>query len=655
MTGVATQTPAVRQSRRRRLDKLVRPDRPTIVLHCSVIAGLLVLSILMWWHVWFGGHPASTLTCQCGDVSEALHFLAWTPYAITHGHNPFLSNALFAGQGGVNMLDNAAWFVWAALFAPITWLFGPIATLNVVATLGPVLSGWCFFLAVRRFTTFVPGQIAGALLYAFSPVAMNALPLGHFFEFWLFYPPLLVLLLHELYTGERYPPVLVGVTLGVLTVIQFSTSTEILVICALAALIGSAVAALSAPRATLDRLRPILQGLGTAAGICVVVLAYPIWFALAGPRHVSGAIWPGTDIAGVFPTGLFSAHETTHAGATGIAPAFNVGPPGPNLTYLGAVLTIFLALSATVWCRRRMARILFVVGLASWLLSLGTSLTTFGPAPEWIAWLPWLPWRALAHAPVLEAVIPNSFSVVTILVAALLLSISTDAWWHLARHRRSGERSRRFTLGVGAILAAVAGLTLVPAATAYAVPFTVQAAHTPEWFRTAAPRLPAGTVVVAYPFPGPTTQQAMGWQAIDAMHFRLVGGYDVVPGRDGRHSAWLTRPVGATLLLDELSEPLLPLPLMSGANVMEIRGALHRWHAQDIVVTHIGRAPLYAAAYLTAVTGRLPVYEHRAWVWYGLGDHPPTTITPAAFHRCLLAGRAGDPLAVPRCVIDSGA
>src|SRR5580698_4075075 len=109
-----------------------RATRNVVALHGAVIVVLLVLSVATWWRVWGTGHPTSTITCQCGDVSEALGFLAWTPWALVHGHNPFLSNAIYAGQGGANMLVNATWMAGGVLFAPITWIFGPIAAFNVV-------------------------------------------------------------------------------------------------------------------------------------------------------------------------------------------------------------------------------------------------------------------------------------------------------------------------------------------------------------------------------------------------------------------------------------------------------------------------------------------------------------------------------------------
>src|SRR3974377_1226100 len=124
------------------------PARRTVALHAGVLAGFLVVSLLMWWHVWITGHPTSTVTCQCGDVSEELFYVAWPAWAIAHGHNLFLSNAVFAGQGGINMLANTTWMAFGALFAPITWLLGPVATLNVGPLRGPVGSGRCRVLSL---------------------------------------------------------------------------------------------------------------------------------------------------------------------------------------------------------------------------------------------------------------------------------------------------------------------------------------------------------------------------------------------------------------------------------------------------------------------------------------------------------------------------
>ena len=191
-------------------------------------------------------------------------------------------------------------------------------------------------------------------------------------------------------------------------------------------------------------------------------------------------------------------------------------------------------------------------------------------------------------------------------------------------------------------------------ATSYAVPFSVQSLATPTWFRDAATHLRPGTVVLAYPFPGGSSQQAEGWQAMDGMRFRLAGGYDVVPGAGGKDSEWIRPLGGATLLLGHMSvTSYTPLPPIDVASETMIHAALATWHVQDVVVTREGRAPRFALAYFTAVLGRLPRYEQGAWVWPGVAGSTPLQIKPGQFSSCLKAATTS-PLALPACVMQHG-
>jgi len=625
-----------------------RLTRDVVVLHATVIAGLLVISIIMWWRVWVTGHPASTITCQCGDVSEALGFLAWTPWALIHGHNPFLSNAIYAGQGGANMLANASWMAFGLVFAPITWLFGPVATFNVVVTLAPVVSGWCLFLAVRRFTTFVPGQIVAAFLYGFSPIIVGSDPFGHFFQIWLIYPPLVLLCLYDLFVTQRHRPVSLGIGLGLLTVVQFFSSTEVLLIVVLVGVLGVAAAAVAAPRVAWARRRHILLGVTVAVGTAAILLAYPIWFAIDGPRHIVGLVWPNIPSAGASITGLVSAGPNVHQPAARDILSGYFGNRGPNPSYVGAAVMVFVGVSMFVWRKSRLAWIVFAVGLWSWLLSLGINHA-------------WAPWRVFQHVPVVSDIIPVRISAITVFAVAVLVALSADGWWRLAVHRvekrRNGVDDRRLLRVLGAILALVTAATLIPVAASYSFPFVIHQNPVPPWFRHVAPRLAPGTVLLTYPYPQGITAQAMGWQAGDDMRFRLAGGFVVVPGRDGRHSTFVSTPGGTVRILDRLSLRYLgPLPLATLSAVRQVRTSFRRWGVQVVVVTYQGRAPVYAVGYLTAVLGRLPRWQRGAWVWYGTGSDRPLSLDPVALTRCVANSPSpftpqSDKLAVPKCVV----
>jgi hypothetical protein len=617
-----------------------------IAPHAAVIGGLLAISVVMWWRVWVTGHPTSTITCQCGDESGTLAILAWTPWALTHGHNPFLSNAIFAGQGGANMLTNSTWMAGSLLFSPVTWLFGPVATFNVAVTLGPVASGWCCFLAVRRFTRFVPGQVAAALLYGFSPLIVSSEPVGHITLVWLIYPPLAFLCLHDLFVTQRHRPVLIGVGLGLLTVVQFFISTEVLAMSFLVGGIGMAAAVILSPRVAWARRRRILIGMGTAGGIAVVCLLYPAWFVVDGPRHIVGYPFPGIPKDGVPISGLLSAGPYVHHSAPLTVLGGYSGNAGPDVSYVGAAALAFLVISGLVWFRERLAWVLLVVGVSSWLCSLGTVSA-------------WMPWRFFLHVPVVSQITPARFPAISVLVVAFLLALSADRWWGVIARRlehpdpqvHSSHASRALKLG-GVLLSVVTVATLVPVGMAYASPFVIQDNPVPPWFRLVAPHLAEETSVLTYPYPGTLEQQAMGWQADDGLRFRLVGGWGIVPGRDGRHSAGVSPFRGTIPVLDALSQPgTAPLPSATSSTVHEVERSLHDWGVQVLVVpmAEEGRDPAYAAGFFTAVLGRLPRIQARAWVWYGLGSDPPVSIDSAALYACTSHKVAAKD--VPQCVL----
>jgi hypothetical protein len=614
--------------------------------HAAVIVVLLVISIVLWWRVWVTGHPTSTITCQCGDVSESLGYLAWTPWALVHGHNPFLSNAIYAGQGGANMLVNTTSMAIGLLFAPITWIFGPVAAFNVAVTLGPVVSGWCFFLAVRAVTRFVPGQIVASVLYGFSPFISGNDRVGHFWASWLILPPLAFLFLYDLFMTRRHRPVVLGVALGLLTVVEFFISTEMLAASAVIVVIGVVAAAAVAPRTAWARRRHVLAGLGVAAAIVVALLAYPAWFALYGPRHIVGYAWSTVPYAGVRISGIVSAGPQVHHLLPLYVLSGYFGPAGPTVSYLGIALLGFLLVSSVVWFRSRLAWVVVVIGVISWLFSLGQARA-------------WMPWRLFEHVPVVSQIAASCFSAITALAAAILLALSADGWWNLAvaRHTRRAlaphlRHDRRMLGASGAVLTLVIAATLIPVALTYSIPSVIHHEPIPVWFRHDAPRLAPQTVVLTYPLPGPS---AMGWQAVDGMGFRIVGGYAIVPGGDGRHSEGLSPFRGSVAVLQSLdrtgliSLPSAPLPVLR-----EMRTSLHDWGVQVVVVPMTeGKALSYAAGFFTAVLGRLPRIQGRAWVWYGLGNAHPLSIGLTALNNCVAESTKTDPLLGLRCVLDA--
>ncbi|MHB1712041.1 MAG: serine/threonine-protein kinase [Acidimicrobiales bacterium] len=662
-----------------------RRRRSVVLLHLAVFGAFVLLGVVAWWRVWITGHPTSTFTCQCGDPSQELWFLAWTPWAIAHGHSPFLSNAIFAGRGGANMMVNTSWMAPSLVLAPITWLFGPIASFNVAATVAPAISGWCCFSAARKVTTFVPAQVLAGLLFGFSPFVLQNDPFGHLDFTLLFFPPLAFILLFDLFVERRRSPARTGVLLAVLVVVEFFTSTEFLAMCTLVIVVAVVAAALIAPRAAWSQRRRAATASGVAAGIAAVFLAYPVWFVLGGPRHIVGFPWANAPELGTTPSAIVNAGPDLHASSLfdqvggyfgGVGP--NSGPLHlPSGVFLGSLLVGFLLVSAVTWYRSRLAWTVMVATVVAWLFSFGTTLgTEAGPLSSRVH-PGWLPWRAFSHLPLVSDILPIRFGALVMFGAAMVLALSLDRWQAVAEHalrRRSAAASptqpRRHGRPLsGTVAGAVVGLAgvalLVPVALTNSVPFVVASTPLPAWFAAEAPRLAPGTVVLVVPFAG---QTAMGWQAQAGMGFSLAGGFAVVPGADGR-SAFVEPPKGAVAVLDRLSaDPRMltatPLPA-SPRDVAAVRSALLRWKVGVVVVTRQGARPGYSVGFLTAVFARAPSYRDGAWVWNGppgpsrlrVGATTLAGCTGPAISTAPAAPAApnGVPLAIPDCMLRAAA
>src|SRR5215472_6315558 len=160
-----------------------RPASPTLSLPGAavlrrmpgwLVAGVIYAlgSVALWWQVW-SGHPSATMTCACGDAPSFVWFLAWPAYAISHGHSLFFATRLHY-PSGINLLDNTSVLALGVVLAPVTWLFGPIATLNVALTATPVMTGLSAYAVLRRGLGL--GRLAaflGGLAFGFSPFMLR--------------------------------------------------------------------------------------------------------------------------------------------------------------------------------------------------------------------------------------------------------------------------------------------------------------------------------------------------------------------------------------------------------------------------------------------------------------------------------------------------
>jgi hypothetical protein len=620
----------------------------------------LLAASLLWWHVW-STHPAGVAVCGCNDPALFLWMLDWPAHAIAHGHSPFFSTAMFH-PSGINLLSNTSVLAIGIPLAPITWLWGPVATLNVASTLVPAISATAMFWLLRRWQVWWPAALAGGLLFGFSPFVLDNLAVAHLMTAALFLLPLVVACLEELLLRQERSPWAVGAALGVIAALQFFLGTEILAIAAVCAVAGIGLlvlyAAICDRHAIVARAPRALVGLGTAVAVAVTLLAYPAWFALRGRSHLSGLVWPklapgsgGITVSSLWRLSHLNPHTLRLYGGYG-------GPPLPEAQYLGPALGIVVLVGVVLSRRDRRMWFFGALGAVSIALAVGIQKDV------------WTPWRRLAHVPVLQNAAPARFFAVTTMCVAVMLAITIDrvrvlARASSARHVRSQSPRSALPATMGSLLCglAVAAVALVPVGIAEGanVPMTTEQVSLPSWFAHEATKLTPPQVVLAFPPPF-ASGGALAWQAVDSFHFALAsgGGPGSIPSRAGAEQR-------AVSVLDEASAPLSAPPPVTPGNVDAIRNALVGWGVTIVVVADPNQiVPRYqrtasiswALGAFTLVLGRPPDIEDDAWVWNvqpnALGQ-PRAPLSRAAFARCTSAADPSLPAldSVARCVMAS--
>ena len=621
-----------------------------VLRHLIWIALFAIPAVVLWWHIW-SGHPASMLTCGCGDPGQQVWFTAWPAYALAHGHSLIFSGAVNVPDGA-NLMSNTSGTLVGAVLSPVTWTAGPIAATNVALTLTPALNAWACFVALRPFVRWRPGAVVGGLVFGYSSAVVTALLFGHVSVTMLVVPPLLFTLLHEIVIRQEHSVLADGLALAALLVVQFLISPEVWVMCMLLALVGILAVCVVGWRQVRVRAEHALPALGLGAGIAAVLLAYPAWFGLAGPQAVTGVLFTlaplsGAPLSGLILPGPFAFHRTAFVRFGGY-----FGSNGPPPDYLGTGV-VAVAAALVVARRRPVVWLLLLLGAVSVWLELGSYLN--GAPPSWAH--AWLPWRYLSELPLLKEILPDQFGMFVALFVAFVLAIGLDAFAAGLRQRYGTAARRdpgRATIAWSATVL-VGLLALVPVFVTVDVPLTVQSVRLPAYMANVAPTLPSGTVLLTIPFAVSGVSEPMVWQAVDDMHFRLAGAALKTPNQFGG-PVGQGAPGSARRILTDLSIPGAPLPVGTPAQLIQVRGALETWRVNRVVISGPSRDPIFASGFFTMALGFGPTYVDGAYVWQlPPGPLATTPAVGASLFFCRVAAESpaalGNPYAMSQCVL----
>ena len=468
--------------------------------------------------------------------------LAWWPHALLHGLNPFYTNALFAPDrvalGGVVTVPLAA-----LVTAPVTLLFGPIVSYNLLMLASPVLAAFFAFLLCRYITRSLAASLVGGYLFGFSAYMLGQL-LGHLHVVLIFPIPAAVHLTLRAIDGkigQRRFIALLTLCLAALVL----TSTEIALTFVGLGAVTLAVAFALAPtdrERLLGVLKPIL-----AAGVATAVATSPfLYYGLKGVPPLSplvGDLYGGDALGFLVPTTLIRLGR-------GYFLAVSAGFSGADLSESGIYVGLPLALVVTRYTitrwRLTSTKILVATLTVVVVLLLGAHLHIAGNPT-----IP-LPWKLLDHW-ILRDVLPVRLGLYMFLIVAIVV-----AMW-LAQTRPGNWRLAKWAL--------------VAVGIAFVVPNIGSGLWhwdlpNPRFFTTHQYRtlIRRGETVLVLPYG--YTGGSMLWQAETGMWFRMTGGY-------------LTPQPPA----DYAADPLLPM--LTGQikpDPVGIRNFLARRHVGAVIV-----------------------------------------------------------------------
>jgi hypothetical protein len=497
-----------------------------------VLAGYLLGAIYVTLRLW--RDPASL--SQAGDphdVDQMAWFMRYSEHAIAHFHLPALVTGAMNAPHTVNLMWNTSLLLPGIVMAPVTHLFGPQVSLNLLLVIGFAGSAASMYFVLRRWQASISGAALGGALYGFSPALIGS-GIGHYHLVLAILPPLMIDALLRIVTG-RGSPVRNGLLLGVMASAQLFIGEEALIDASIAAGVLLVVLAANRPRAVLQQARRTAIGLGAAAVVGLVLCGRALWVQFHGVAVRTGGATTVVSHGGKL-THLYtipyafivpSISEVLHTYSTARIASRYPQPAPEYLAYLGIPMIIVLLFAGIYYWRVVTLRVAFLTCVILEVLSLGAQ--PIGPYPGKL-----LPWFLLQHLPVLSSVLPDRLCILADGAAAVTFAFGFDRM-RSGPVQGSTADGRTFQNGplIAALAAAIALLPLFPAPYA---PVRVSTVPDGYWHTFTALHLKPSARVLVVPIPNGAQTKAMRWEADTGQPLVMVGGDFIDASAMGRES-----------------------------------------------------------------------------------------------------------------------
>ncbi|WBB81765.1 hypothetical protein O7606_10605 [Micromonospora sp. WMMD882] len=506
---------------------------PTWRRDLGVYGAFLLAAIWVTSAIWAdpSGRVASLYS---SDPAQVQFFLAHSVRVVLHGEFPFYTDQ-FNYPEGVNLMANTAILALGIPMVPVTLLFGPAVTFVLLVTLAlaGTASSWYFVLS-RHVVRTPLAAVVGGWFCGFSPAMLShANWHPNIISQWLL--PLIVWRVLVITRSRR--PVRDGAILALLVTWQAFINEEILLFTALACAVFLAAVLAQRPGLWSAAWRSTAVALGVCAAVAGALLAYPLFVQFGGPmayHGLSDAVRDyGNDIAAFVTPGSPTLGGNERANAN----------LAPNYSEENAFFGWGLALAAVgivVWLRREpVVRALAVTGGAYAVLSLGERVSW------WDRDLFTGPWEWLVRLPLLDAVVPTRFGLITTVVIGVLLALATDRAWTT---RPVEPHTRK--LVVVALVVALLPIAPMPLNVTSRPPVP-EFVTSDQWRRYVA----EDQTLVPVPIPSMGNTHGMRWAASTNLDFKIPGGYFLAPrnGNTGDPGRFGGRPSGVGEILQEVA------------------------------------------------------------------------------------------------------
>jgi len=347
------------------------------------------------------------------DQLQYIWTLYWWPYAISHHINPFVTTYIWHPYGTELSIVPTAIPGASFIAFPITLLFGPVASFNLLIIIGSALSAFFTFLITKYLTQSLKAGVVAGLLFGFSTYQFDQVVHLHM-ELTFLIP--LIGYLFVLFWDKKIHRIAFILLVGLCLALQYLFAIEVFVTLTLFIGISCIIFMLVCPEHVKKLLHFSLY-LFCAYIVCILMLSPFIYFGLNNEIPTTPIY--STIRYSIDPLNFIIPTQATYIGANAFAQLSStfLGNINENSAYLGILaLGIIIIYSIKYW-HEKMTRVLFFTLLCFMILSLGPKLHIAGYTTIT------LPEYYLNKLPVINQLLPDRLTVYVFFVASLLIGL----------------------------------------------------------------------------------------------------------------------------------------------------------------------------------------------------------------------------------------